>query len=240
MSKSILRNIAWRVRRRFMTPEQRARARDDPRIGRYLAEHAEPALHLGCGDHILPGWLNCDLILHREAVIELDLAKPFPLPDAAFDLAFTEHAIEHLSYTDGAAMLRETYRVLKPGGVLRVATPDFDAIARLRRPDLEPLERDYVEWSVDQYLPAGSPLSAHLIVNNFMRDWGHLCVYDRPTLEALLEDCGFTEIRTAEIGTSPDPRLVELENVGRMPAGFLALETMVLEARRPGNGAALA
>ncbi|HSQ58923.1 MAG TPA: class I SAM-dependent methyltransferase [Acidobacteriota bacterium] len=53
-----------------------------------------------------------------------DATKPFPLPDASADIVFSSEVIEHLH--DGAAFVRNAARVLKPGGVLFLKTPNDD------------------------------------------------------------------------------------------------------------------
>jgi hypothetical protein len=73
-------------------------------------------LHLGCGDNVLPGWLNSDYYPRSDSVLHLDATAPLPLPDASLDYVFSEHMIEHLSSADGMRMLRECHRVLRPGG----------------------------------------------------------------------------------------------------------------------------
>jgi len=53
-----------------------------------------------------------------------------PFRDASFDAVYHSHVIEHLTPRDASAFLRECVRVLKPGGAIRVATPDLEAMAR--------------------------------------------------------------------------------------------------------------
>ena len=57
--------------------------------------------------------------------VYMDATALFPLPDASFDYIFSEHVIEHMSYADGGRMLRECLGVLKPGGRIRIATPNL-------------------------------------------------------------------------------------------------------------------
>ncbi len=56
----------------------------------------------------------------------LDLTRPLPYPDGAFEAAFGSHVLEHLTPGEAEAALRELHRVLRPGGIVRIAVPDLD------------------------------------------------------------------------------------------------------------------
>src|SRR5262245_43358548 len=86
-------------------------------------------LHLGCGPNLLTGWANVDL-RSAAGVVELDLAHALPVADDSVELIYSEHFIEHLDRGDGERLLRECRRVLKPGGRIRISTPDLQAAAR--------------------------------------------------------------------------------------------------------------
>jgi SAM-dependent methyltransferase len=58
----------------------------------------------------------------------LDLTRPLPFGDATFDAAFGSHVLEHLTPAEAEALLAELHRVLRPGGVLRIAVPDLDRV----------------------------------------------------------------------------------------------------------------
>jgi predicted SAM-dependent methyltransferase len=203
-------------------------------IERYLTENEVRKLHLGSAENILPGWLNTDLHgYRRKDVVYLDVRKPFPLPDASFDLVFSEHMIEHLTYADGQQCLRECHRVLRPGGRIRVATPSLDRLIRLYDAELTDLQRRYVRWSVETFIAFADAELPGFVLNNFLRDWGHEFVYDTGTLRHALETAGFVDVTEWPVGESDDPRLAGLERHMRSAAEFNAYETMVLEARRP-------
>jgi predicted SAM-dependent methyltransferase len=181
-------------------------------------------LNLGCGDNPLPGWFNTDIDPNRgEGVFRLDATKPFPFRSNSFEEIFTEHMIEHLPYTDVLAMLRECHRVLQPGGKLRVSTPDLKFLIALHEPTTE-LQRRYIKWATDLFIPWAPRPNSAFVINNFVRDWGHTFIFDEPTLREAFEQAGFENITSCSLGP--------LENKSRMPDGFLQLETFTLEGTK--------
>jgi len=83
-----------------------------------------------------PGWANMDKVSddYRDRQNRIDyhvdlFTDPFPIPDNSFTCVYISHVIEHLSDRVAQNTLAETLRVLKPGGIVRLATPDFDRIA---------------------------------------------------------------------------------------------------------------
>lgn len=198
----------------------------------YLAAHAVAKLHLGCGTRVLDGWLNADIEPCSPQVLRLDATLSFPFADASFDYLFSEHMIEHLSYLQGQRMLAECRRVLKPGGVLRIATPDLAFLVALYDTEKSALQNAYLEWAHARFISWAPEVSDTFVINNFVRDWGHKFVYDAKTLHRALRDTGFTAPVVCEINTSSHEALRGLEHLERMPEGFLQLETMVFEATR--------
>ncbi len=54
-----------------------------------------------------------------------DAARRLPLEDRSVDVLYSSHMLEHLDREEAAGFLREAMRVLRPGGVLRIAVPDL-------------------------------------------------------------------------------------------------------------------
>jgi SAM-dependent methyltransferase len=75
--------------------------------------------------------VNVDIAPQREGVIACDISRGLPFPAAHFDVVYHSHVIEHLRRPDAEPFIRECGRVLKPGGVLRVATPDLEQLCAL-------------------------------------------------------------------------------------------------------------
>ena len=70
----------------------------------------------------------------------------------SLDYIFSEHMIEHVSYEQGASMLRECYRTLKPGGRLRLATPDYTFLHELYASEKSDLQLNYIKWSISKVI----------------------------------------------------------------------------------------
>ena len=72
-----------------------------------------------------------DIAPKGPGIIQHDLSRGIPLPDTSCDVVYHAAVLEHLRRPDVAAFLTECYRVLKPGGVVRVGVPDLEKICRL-------------------------------------------------------------------------------------------------------------
>jgi len=97
------------------------------RAKKILANQEQPySLHLGCGAVHYDGWLNIDFGGGPAVDLELDLTWPLPFENDSCGLIYSEHLLEHFDAPDGVNLLKECYRVLKPGGVIRVAMPSLD------------------------------------------------------------------------------------------------------------------
>ena len=87
-------------------------------------------LNVGCGTHYHQDWVNIDINADASDVINFDIKKGLPFENKEFDAVYSSHMLEHLSQSGGINFLREMYRVLKPGGVIRIVVPDLEAICR--------------------------------------------------------------------------------------------------------------
>lgn len=210
-------------------------------VADYLQTHTVRKLHLGAGRARLEGWLDTDLNPAAPQVAFLDATQPFPLPDASFDYVFSEHMIEHLAWSGGQAMLRECFRVLRPGGRVRVGTPDLEVFIGLYGHEGDPPRGRYVHWATERYAhgpgSAGEATGDHasIVINNVFRSFGHQFLYDGELLAAALRVAGFTDIRRWSPGESDDVHLRAIESHGAVvhDAEMAAFETMVFEAARP-------
>lgn len=204
--------------------------RADEGIRDYLASTDVRKLQIGTGQFPLEGWLNTDIDPYEDVVF-LDATQPFLLEDGSFRYVFSEHVIEHLTLEQGDVMLAESYRILEPGGRIRVSTPDLRRLVGLfeENPGDEALA--YIPGKLAWHGWPQRGDAAAVILNLQLREFGHRFVYDEATLTDSLKRAGFDEIRRFPVAESEDPELAGIEK--RHGVGIAALntyETMALEA----------
>lgn len=115
-------------------------------------------LNLGCGKRYHPDWTNIDIHPQGPGVIAYDLTKGIPMADNSCDLVYHSNLLEHLRPPEACSLMKECFRVLKGGGILRVAVPDLERICRMYLIKLESAlsgdiagSADY-EWMVIELL----------------------------------------------------------------------------------------
>lgn len=195
----------------------------------YSRDRDTIGINIGSGTALKAAFLNCDLEPQYNDVFALDVTFPFPWDSNSFDYVFSEHMIEHISYERGNYMLKECFRILKPGGVIRIVTPSIEFLCRMFQGYLSPIEKEYVDWAQRQMTPNAPASLPSFVFNTFVRSWGHTFIYDRPTLKLTMQDAGFCQVNEQKISISGFEFLNGLEAVHRMPPGFLELESMIFE-----------
>jgi predicted SAM-dependent methyltransferase len=139
-------------------------------------------LHLGCGKRCLPGFVHVDLadfphIDYRRSIDRLDF-----LEDGCAEIIYTSHTLEYFDRVEARRVVGEWCRVLCPGGRLRLAVPDFAALAEVYR------------QSQNLNLILG-PLYGRMEIAGTGSTIYHKTVYDFAALRELLEGCGFGNVR---------------------------------------------
>jgi predicted SAM-dependent methyltransferase len=146
-----------------------------------LANRRPLRLNLGCGFAPIEGWTNIDLI---GAPVDLPwhLGRGIPFPDGSVDAVFSEHLFEHLTLAAGLRLARESVRVLRPGGVVRVVVPDAGRLLC-----------SYA--GVDDETWARSRSTRMQAVMALFYENGHRTMYDAELLTTLLAAAGAIDAR---------------------------------------------
>lgn len=189
------------------------------RAVRALMARQNLKLHLGCGNNAMPGWTNLDCyppaLRAGVEILVLDMRRGLPCADRSADALYSEHFLEHVPLgIVRRTLLPECFRVLAPGGAIRIGVPDGEFYVR-----------GYLSGAVEQ---TGGMLPM-MWINHVARSSQHQYLYDYQTLEHLLGEAGFVGLRraVANDSTNADFEGIDMTGEGREEA------TVYIEGRRP-------
>ena len=180
---------------------------------------------MGCGPSGIDGWLNYDWgwlpllskvpILRRglirlgvlpenyevswPAIRLVDIRKRLPLRDASVDYIYCSHVLEHFEEFETIGVLKECYRVLKKGGVIRIVLPD-----------LEKMVENYKGAKQFNLEFFGYRKNEKSVINNFVR--GHQWMYDKSLFLKIIGGV-FDEAKIESFGVGKVPDLDRLDLV---------------------------
>lgn len=140
----------------------------------------------------------------------LDATKPWPVDDGSVEYVYNDNVIEHLSLDAGRAMLTQAHRSLRPGGVIRIVTPDLRAHVRMYLDGEESMCNNVSA----HYRQIGQVVEHPVdLVRIPVAAFGHHAgyLYDFETLAAELSRAGFTNPVRCELGDSEHPALAGLD-----------------------------
>jgi predicted SAM-dependent methyltransferase len=161
---------------------------------RPAARPAATRLHIGSGRERLEGWTNMDIQPLPGVDVVADVTKGLRFTEV--EAIFAEHFLEHLAIGDAVQFLLEAWRVLVPGGWLRLSTPNLDWV-----------------WSTHYRLDLedGAKREAALGLNRAFHGWRHRFLWNRELLGEALGACGF-EARWCRYGESELPVFQHVEH----------------------------
>ena len=210
MIKTILRNITppiiWKLAKKTINTKRRYRPPPLPSI----FDRDCVKLHLGCGTVYKDGWINIDNNSDNNIEkldLNLDLRKQLPFPANSVDFIYNEHFLEHLTVEEGISAIKDFFRILKPGGVMRIAMPDLKITIQTY------LDEDWKENGkafLEKYGLAFIQTRAESINISF-RCWGHKWLYDWEELERRLKEAGCEKIKRCHLFESEHNALRNLE-----------------------------
>jgi predicted SAM-dependent methyltransferase len=162
-------------------------------------------LNLGSGPRGLTSdnWINVDGCKDINVDYCMDFNKKFPFSDNCLDGIFCEHVLEHFNIENGQRLLRECFRVLQPGGCLRIIVPDGEKIMKAYFDNPSEL--------LDQRSVATS--CAMEAVNSYFRQrYEHQIAYDEELLEQQISLAGFTRVSRVSFGKGNFSGAVIIDN----------------------------
>ena len=159
--------------------------------------------------------------LHR--IRHADAAHRIPHDSATVDVIYSSHMLEHLDRAEALSFLAECRRVLRPGGILRLAVPDLRNAAwrYLRLSDADGFLR-HLQFDLGR--PRGFGARLHRMLTGGR---GHHWMYDRDSLMALVEGAGFVDVDLMEEGRT---RIAE---PGHLDLNEREGDSLCVEACRP-------
>jgi predicted SAM-dependent methyltransferase len=190
-------------------------AEDPPHSRALLQRLGLQGLHVGCGPNVPRGWLNTDRNVFADSggtvsplgrivrgtagedrdryFLSHDALDAYPFEDGAFDFAYSEHFIEHISRDAAVAWLRQIHRLLRPGGFLRLSTPN---LRRYVDGYMDPegsffTEHRKVLQQMALFGERGVPETRGFMVNHIFRFFGHQWIYDLDEMRAVAALAGF-------------------------------------------------
>lgn len=170
-----------------------------------------------------PGWLVTNV--NAVTKLYLDATAPWPFEDAALELVYADNMIEHVPLAAGRAMFAEAFRCLRPGGVMRLVTPDLAKYVEMYLAGTR--EGEIVDFYRDLGLEVEHPVD---LLRVPIASFGHHtgCVYDLAALTEELERAGFVDVKEWDLTSSGHPEMAGLDKrVGEGGA------QMAVEAVRP-------
>lgn len=186
-------------------------------------------IHCGSGRTLHGGLLNMDALPLQDGIqvsepgriccfqshlyyLQHDQTTPLPLEDGSVEWVFSEHFIEHIQPEQAIAWLAELYRVMRPGAIARISTPDLALYAQGY------VEGDQHFYEVHrQRLRAmgmkNPPISKAWMMNQIFRYYGHQWLYDYEEVVAIASRAGFhaTSIQRVAFGCGSVPELACLD-----------------------------
>ncbi|WP_211255003.1 class I SAM-dependent methyltransferase [Nevskia soli] len=157
-----------------------------------------------------------------------DLSRGIPFPANSVDVVYHSHVLEHLDRGIAKEFVAECARVLRPGGIIRIAVPDYERYCRTYLEHVELCAVDGGHATIADHDALFEPLlkmsvlrEAHgtstqrplrRFIENLLlgdarkRGETHQWMYDRFNLSWLLQSCGFIQpaVRTFDTSNIPD------------------------------------
>ena len=157
-----------------------------------------------------------------------DILKGLPVANNSCDGIYCSHVLEHLSLDDFQLALKNTYKLLKKGGIFRLVVPDLEIEARnyvdrLNRKD-SMASISFMENTLLGKKSRQKNLKA--FITSFYGNSSHLWMWDYLSLSKELEEIGFLKIRACKFNDSEDKLFNLVEDSSRF------INSVAIECRK--------
>lgn len=182
---------------------------------------ASRLLNLGCGPLAYEGWVNADEYAFKRGLRQrdfkpdwrLDITHPWKCENDYWDGIFTQHVLEHVTYSQAAFVLEESFRTLKPGCWIRISVPSL---------------RKYVDFyeshNNDKFF---AQFQYRALAISFLTQMHlHKSTWDGDLITTLLTEIGFQNVKEVEFGQGTDQQLIKDQDTK-------ADESLYVEAQKP-------
>lgn len=164
---------------------------------------------------ILPGERAAVLRSYRAVasrMVYADARRRLPFGDSTVEIVYSSHFLEHIRRQDASRFVTQCHRVLRPGGLLRLAVPDLRklAVAYVGREAGRGVDADRFLEALMLNSPARQPLLRR-VLDAVLDRHEHLWMYDAPSLVSLCRQAGFGEPRECRYLESQIPEVRELD-----------------------------
>lgn len=143
-------------------------------------------LHLGCGPKYLPGFVNIDANPRQRLDLWLDVRNGLPFPSNSVDSVYSTHMFEHFFSGELNKLLSECWRVLKPGGGVRLVVPNLASA-------IMAYNQGRSEWFSDSF-PRRFDSVGGRFANFIFCDGQHRTAFDFGYMQEVLGAAGFERV----------------------------------------------
>ena len=139
-----------------------------------------------------------------------DIVRGLPVDTQSLDGVYCSHVLEHLSLSDFRVAIENTHRMLRPGGLFRLVLPDLEyMVSRYVNDPSQGAALRFMDETGLGFRTRERSLARSVV--SWLGNSRHLWMWDFDALEPELEREGFTGIRRASFGDSPDPMFRQVE-----------------------------
>jgi predicted SAM-dependent methyltransferase len=179
-------------------------------------------LNIGCGGNIVENWVNIGLfeipkalyysskITNQAKFVHFDVTSELPINPDSIQYIYASHFIEHLTFPQGLAFLKNCHKVMKRDGIIRLTFPDLELwILKYVENDTEFFKK-YSDFTKNKNDLPDLKTKGEIFMSQ-VHGWGHKWCYDFDSVKDILERTGFSEVTRKKAFQSLIPDIDKLE-----------------------------